>query len=303
MMTLSWITLAVLSAAVMGVISIFDAHMIQRRMPSWQSFLLGISIYTFIYTIVLFFIIPVPTGVGAAGWAAAVVAGILRGIAFAVMLSMMQREEVTRVVPVVGVYPVFVALLAIPLLGEQLSGWQWLAVAIAVGGTVLVSIKRDGGSGAPFLTRTFWILLAAALVLAISDVGNKYALEVLPTWNVYTISTFFMALIFSSITLRRRFLKELWVMPRRGLNHFLVFLNVAIAMLGIWLTFEAMNVGPVSLVATILGSRHVFVFVYGLIVSRVFRELIDWDGDRRSLVLRFLATLMISGSIALIYIA
>ena len=69
MMTLSWITLAVLSAAVMGVISIFDAHMIQRRMPSWQSFLLGISIYTFIYTIVLFFIIPVPTGVGAAGWA------------------------------------------------------------------------------------------------------------------------------------------------------------------------------------------------------------------------------------------
>lgn len=302
-MTLSWITLAVLSAAVMGVISIFDAHMIQRRMPSWQSFLLGISLYTFIYTIILFLVIPVPVGVGALGWGAAVAAGILRGVAFAVMLSMMQREEVTRVVPVVGVYPVFVALMAIPLLGEQLSTWQWLAVAIAVSGTVLISIRREGGRGTPFLTRTFWILLAAALVLAISDVGNKYALEVLPTWNVYAISTFFLAVVFSVITLRRRFIKELWARPQRGLNHFLVFLNVAIAMLGIWLTFEAMNAGPVSLVATILGSRHVFVFVYGLLVSRVFRELIDWNGDRRSLVLRFLATLMISGSIALIYIA
>ncbi len=302
-MTLSWITLAVISAAVMGVISIFDAHMIQRRMPSWQSFLLGISLYTFIYTIVLFIVIPIPSGVGALGWFAAVAAGVLRGIAFAVMLSMMQREEVTRVVPVVGIYPVFVALLAIPLLGEHLSAWQWGAGAIAVSGTVLLSVRRDAGSGGPFLTRTFWILLGAALVLAISDVGSKYALEVLPTWNVYTISTFSLALVFSVITLRPWVLRELRVMPRRGLNHFLVFLNVAIAMVGIWITFEAMNLGPVSLVATLLGSRHVFVFVYGLIISRVFREFIDWKGDRRSLLLRFLATMMISGGVALIYLA
>jgi drug/metabolite transporter (DMT)-like permease len=301
-MTLSWITLAILSAAVMGVISIFDAHMIQRRMPSWQSFLLGISLYTFTYTIVLLVVIPIPEGVGAAGWIAAVGSGILRGIAFAMMLRMMQQEEVTRVVPVVGVYPVFVALLAIPLLGEQLSGWQWGAVAFAVGGTVLISVKRGGDRRGPFLTRTFWTLLASALVLALSDVGNKYALEVLPTWNVYAISTFFLAVVFSVITLRRRVLRELWVMPRRGLNHFLIFLNVAIAMVGIWLTFEAMNIGPVSLVATILGSRHVFVFVYGLIISRVFKDLIDWNGDRRSLILRFLATMMISGGVALIYL-
>jgi uncharacterized membrane protein len=301
-MTLSWITLAILSAAVMGVISIFDAHMIQRRMPSWQSFLLGISLYTFAYTIVLLIVIPIPQGVGAAGWAAAVGSGVLRGIAFAMMLRMMQREEVTRVVPVVGIYPVFVVLLAIPLLGEQLSGWQWGAVAFAVCGTVLISVKRGGERGGPFLTRTFWTLLASALVLALSDVGNKYALEVLPTWNVYAISTFFLAVVFSVITLRRRVLRELWVMPQRGLNHFLVILNVAIAMVGIWLTFEAMNLGPVSLVSTILGSRHVFVFIYGLIVSRYFKELIDWNGDRRSMILRFLATLMISGGIALIYL-
>jgi len=301
-MTLSWITLAVLSAAVMGVISIFDAHMIQRRMPGWQSFLLGISLYTFVYTTVLLFVIPVPVGVPAAGWIAAVAAGILRGIAFALMLRMMQREEVTRVVPVVGVYPVFVALLAIPLLGEQLSGWQWGAVVFAVSGTVLISVKRGGGRGGPILTRTFWTLLLSAAVLALSDIGNKYALAVLPTWNVYTVSTFFLALVFSVITLRRKYLRELWGMPRRGLNHFLVIINVAIAMVGIWLTFEAMSVGPVSLVATILGSRHVFVFVYGLIIARFFREFIDWKGDRRALLLRFLATLMISGGIALIYL-
>ena len=43
----------------------------------------------------------------------------------------MHREEVTRVVPVIGTYPVFVALFAIPLLGERLSGLQWLAVALS----------------------------------------------------------------------------------------------------------------------------------------------------------------------------
>jgi bacterial/archaeal transporter family protein len=301
-MSINWVTYAVLSTAVMGFISVFDAHMIQRRMPGWRSFLLGISLFMFVYTIVLLCIVPVPRGAGTDAWVAAVVSGMLRGTAFAIMLRTMHQEEVTRVVPVIGTYPVFVALFAIPLLGERLSGLQWLAVALVLGGAVLVSLKRDGRQRGAFISGTFWKLLVAAIVLALSDVGNKYALELLPVWNVYAISTFFLAVVFSTITLRRSVLREIWEMPQRGLNIFLVFLNVAVAALGIWLLFEAFDRGPVSLVSAVAGSRLVFVFVYGLLLGGIVTRFIDWDKSRLSLLIRFSATLMIAGGIALIYL-
>jgi drug/metabolite transporter (DMT)-like permease len=301
-MSINWVTYAVLSTAVLGFISVFEAHMVQRRMPGWRSFLLGISLFIFAYTIVLLFIVPVPRGAGTEAWIAAVAAGVLRGTAFAIIMQTMQREEVTRVVPVIGTYPVFVALFAIPLLGERLSGLQWLAVALAVGGAVLVSLKRDGRRRGAFISGTFWKLVAAAILLALSDVGNKYALELLPVWNVYAISTFFLAVVFSTIALRRSVLREIWEMPQRGRNIFLVFLNVAVSALGTWMLFEALGRGPVSLVSAVAGSRLVFVFVYGILLGGVVTRYIDWDKSRLSLLIRFSASLMIVGGIALIYL-
>jgi uncharacterized membrane protein len=295
--SIHWITLAV-----MGAISIFDAHLIQRRMPGWRSFILSAGACIFGLAVVLFCIIPVPTGVGADAWVATATAGILRGIGFTLMLRALHDEEIARVAPVVGIYPVFVALLAIPLLGEQLSNWQWFAVAVVVSGAVLISVKRDGRHRGPFITRTFWKLVAAALIFAFSDVGNKYALESLPTWNVYTINIFFMALAFAAVTLRLDVLRTLRDMPQRSFNLFLVLLNVAIGMLGTWLIFLAMDAGPVSLVSTITSSRHAFVIFYGLLMHKIVANFIEWDSGLVPFLVRLVATLMIIGGIAVIYL-
>ena len=91
-------------------------------------------------------------------------------------------------------------------------------------------------------------------------------------------------------------------MPRRHRNMFLVFLNVVVAMLGNWLLFEAMDRGPVSLVSAVAGSRHVFVFVYGLLLGSVVTRFMDWDRNPRSLLPRLFATLMITAGIVLIYL-
>lgn len=300
--SIHWITLAVLSAAVMGAINIFDAHMIQRRMPGWRSFVLSLGVYIFGLAVVLFCVNPIPTGVSANSLAAAAAAGVMRGLGFLLMLSALHKQEIARVAPVVGTYPVFVALLAIPLLGEQLSNWQWFAVSVVVCGAVLISIKRDRRHHGPFITRAFWKLVAAALFLAFSDVCNKYALDSLTTWNVYTINIFFMALVWVMVTLRPSALRSLLNMPRRGFNLFLVLLNFAIGMLGTWFFFTAMDAGPVSLVATIAGSRHAFVIFYGLLLHKVVANFIKWDSGLVPFLVRLVATLMITGGIAVIYL-
>jgi uncharacterized membrane protein len=84
----------------------------------------------------------------------------------------------------------------------------------------------------------------------------------------------------------------------------LLVLNETLAVTGIILIFWAMANGPVSLVSTITGSRPIFVLVFALILSR-FRSgfLLEGQSGKGTLALRLIATAMIVGGIAIIYLA
>jgi uncharacterized membrane protein len=84
----------------------------------------------------------------------------------------------------------------------------------------------------------------------------------------------------------------------------LIVVNETIAMIGIVLVFWAMESGPVSLVSTIAGSRPIFVFMLALIFNRILPNfLLDRKSDRWALAIRLIATTMIAGGIAIIYLA
>ena len=61
------------------------------------------------------------------------------------MLKTMRSEEVSRVVSVVHTFPIFVAIMAVPLLGEVLGKTEWLAIFMTVTGRTLyrTSLPRD----------------------------------------------------------------------------------------------------------------------------------------------------------------
>ena len=84
----------------------------------------------------------------------------------------------------------------------------------------------------------------------------------------------------------------------------LIVVNETLAMTGITLIFRAMGSGPVSLVSTITGSRPIFVFVLALILNRFLPEfLLEGQFGRGALAVRLIATAMIAGGIAIIYLA
>ena len=78
--------------------------------------------------------------------------------------------------------------------------------------------------------------------------------------------------------------------------------NVYMAVLGFWLFFKALEKGPVSLVSTITGSRHVFVLTYAFILSRLTPSFIDWQYGKGLLVLRVVSIAMIVGGITILYL-
>ena len=72
------------------------------------------------------------------GLTAAAISGGCGALGMATFYLALDHGKASSVVPVIGVYPAFVALLAVAFLSETLSAVQAIGVALAVTGVVLV---------------------------------------------------------------------------------------------------------------------------------------------------------------------
>jgi len=301
---IDWVSLTILGTVALGVVNVIDSHLISRRMPNLRAYLLPVGIVILIYSLVTFCLFPLPEGVGAWPLLAAVASGVLRATSVAILLYILKTEEVSWAIPLFQAYPVFVAIMAVPLLGETLGYLQWLAIFIVVAGAVIISIKRGPGGSTTWLGRTFFLLFGAGLLMAVADVASKYALGYITFWNMYWIGSFCLSGIFLLFSLRPAILRELGNISQRGLTMVLITINETLAMVGIVLVFWAMEWGPVSLVSTITGSRPIFVFFLAFIINRILPNfLLGGQSGRGTLTIRLIATAMIAGGIAIIYLA
>ena len=301
---MDWATIAILGTIALGMVNVLDSHLIVRRMPSLRAYLIPVSLVILVFSLTTFYLFPLPEGVGAWPLTVAVFSGILRTASVAILLYVLKTEEVSWAVPLFYTYPVFVSVMAVPLLGEMLGYLQWLAIVIVVAGAVIVS-KGQSPSGSVFrLGKPFFLLLGASLMMAVADVASKYALEYITFWNMYWIASLSLSVIFLLFALRPGVVKELVNMPRPGTAMALITVNETLAMAGIVLVFWAMESGPVSLVATIAGSRPIFVFFLAVALNRILPDfLLEARSSRGALAVRLAATAMIAGGIAIIYLA
>lgn len=299
---MSWVNAAVLSAAVIGAVNIIDSHLLSRRMPSLRSFLLPVGIFSLIYGLILFVLFPLPEGISSLALLVALASGFLTSAAIIIMLYAMRSEEVSLVVPLVHTYPVFVAIMAIPILGESLVYLQWLAVIIVVAGAVMVSIRREATGKNTWLGKSFLLLISSSLLMAAANIASKYALDHISFWNMYWLSAFCMSFFFLLISLRPNVFRELYNIQRRKSVMGLIVSSETVVPIGVLLQFWAIARGPVSLVSTIIATRPIFVFIFTLILSRVSPAFLEWHWTKAILVLRFAAIAMIVAGVALIYL-
>jgi drug/metabolite transporter (DMT)-like permease len=302
-MTIDWATTAILGTIALAVVHVVDSHLIARRMPSLQAYLLPVGFIISTFGIVTCVLYPLPADVAAGPLWVAVACGVLRTLALSILLYILKTQEVSWASPLFHTYPVFVALMAVPLLGEVLGWLQWLAVFIVVLGALVISIKRSPAGHRFRPDKPFFMLALASLLMAMSDVCGKYALDYISYWNVYWISSFSMVAGFLLVSLRPAVFRQLGKVRRLKTTLAVMAANETLAMGGIVLIFWAMAAGPVSLVSTISSSRPIFVFIIALVISFIRPDLLLEEKSAKGvLALRLLATAMIAAGIAIIYL-
>jgi len=288
----TWIVFALLSGFLMAVVNLLDKLVLDRwsRHPAVPVLLLGIISTVPAGLILLLNGVPrLPPRL----WILVLAAGAaLLGFA-AFYFRAAAVEEISRVVPLQYLGPLFVSGLAALFLEEVFPPRRYLGVALMIVGAVLVSSRfplrlRPG--------RAFWLMILSAISLSIQLVITKHLLSFADYWSVFALIRLAMAVAMLPLliqhfrdliaSLREHGTKVIWVMV--GDQH--------IALAGaLFLTIAAAS-GPITLVNALAAVQPFFVLVFSLLLSRA-RPLLFREETGRAVVLMKLAavTLMFLG--------
>ena len=302
-MPTDWLWIALASAATAGVVGVVDSHFVTRLMPGLRAYLLIIGVSTAIFSASGLLLFPFPSDLDWLVVSVAIGAAVIRTGGVILLLYVLQKQDVARVIPLNGLTPVFVAVLALVFLGERLAPVQWGALWLAVAGAVLISFKHSGGASR-FQSQAFWLMLFSSLMFGAADVITKYTLSHLSFWNNASISFLVTAVIITAVSLRRTVVKEVWRLGRPGLTIVAATSNQLLAMLSMVLAFWAIQKNAVALVSTTLSSRPLFVLAYTIVLARLLPGFVpDSLNERRDVIQKAIATLMIVVAIALIFLS
>ena len=227
------------------------------------------------------------------------IAGLFWGASLWTMFIGYRFEEASRASAVIHTFPVFVALLAVPFLGELLSIAQCLAILIVVVGAFSISLRSSAGNLFT-INKAFPILIAASILTALAHITGKYSLEKIEVEFVYAMRNFFMATFLAMFMRPKDTVTVIRALKNPQTLALVIVGETILAPIGIFLNVAASSIGAISIVSTVTASRPFFVFLYGSILSVGPFRLLDESIDIRTLATKAISISLIIGGIALL---
>lgn len=210
-----------------------------------------------------------------------------------------QEKEVSRIVPVLDAYPVFVAILAVLALGERLSAVHWLAIFLVVAGIVLTSSHQALGSIRLRNPKTLLIALGASLAMAAYSVIGKASLEYVSFWHLLAFSSLWTAPVSGIVARRMGSWPEVLNISKKAAPFATTAGSSLAIMTAFAFGFMAFERGPVSLASAIMATRPLWIVVYSIgvayIAPRLVIEPVSATGLKSKAVAAALVVLGVSG--------
>ncbi|MBI2856227.1 MAG: EamA family transporter [Chloroflexi bacterium] len=292
---MDWITLSLLSALSVSAYTIVQKYAFQRQLSSFVAFAFWGALFHLGIAVIILIAKPLPVP-----WASLPVlmvlgVGVLNaGYTLLINRVIQGEDEISRVVPVVDTYPVFIAILAVLLLGEALTPLKWLAMGLVISGAVLASWHQALPGERVKLGSSFFLLLLASLGIAVYSVATKYALGYLSFWHVYALSWVASAPAF----VLAAHMLHAWHDVGMGASSIgsLVTTMSAHAMLFAAFVsgFMAFALGPVSLSSAIMASRPIIVLAYATLVGIFLPKVLAERTSRRAMLEQGLAASLVT---------
>lgn len=205
-------------------------------------------------------------------------------------------EEVSRVIPLIYLSPLFVLILAAIFLNETLTPVKYLGVFLMTAGAFFIS----SGKLAPtpnFGVGAFWFAVLSALMFAFVGIITKYLLNVADFWTVFAYVR--MGAFITSLTGFYFYFKDF--KPLIEARNFkitgLLIFNALLLLFGILLLTQATATGSVTLVGALTSFQPFFTFLLATLSTIFFPSIVKERIERSLIVQKILAiTFIVAGS-------
>lgn len=290
---MDWFGFALLSSMVWAGTNVVDKFFLTRYVKSPFSY----QILCALTNMSLVFLIPFFTQVSLAfpWFLLCIIASSVTWAAFVFYNKAVMSEEVSRVIPLMYLTPIFILPLAIIFLNEVLNLSKYLGVLLLVAGAILVSYRKLKGRRG-FLSPTLKLILIVDLVIAFYEVIIKYILGFIDYWSLFFWNNvgglLGVFLFFSFRKLRKDFLDDVYRLGKRG---FLLryLLGSSLYLIGAISFYFALSIGPVSLVSSMGSIQPFFVLIYATILTFLIPKIFTEKIDKSTISLKLFAIFII----------
>jgi len=285
---MSWVFFSILAALCWAIVSIVDKYVLS----SWiKKPIVAVIIYTFVslVTSLLIFIFRGFSELSYFNIFLAFVGGVFVVLMAVFYFKAVQIEEISRVVPLFFLSPLFIMLFAAIFLNEALTPLKYLGVVIMVLGAILISLKSFSKIS---LGKAFWFIMVSVLSISIYSILLKYLLNFSDFWTIYGYSKIGTAfpLIF---ILYFYFPDLLSTIKQHGKKVVIVVsLSESLSVVAGLLFTIAIAIGYVTLVKALSSIQSLFVFLFTIILTIFYPKILK-EEIKKSIIFVKLAAIII----------
>lgn len=290
-MLMSWIYFSILAYFLWGIVSTSDKIIVSKFIKSAKGYLILISFAgLFVVLSIPFFNFRLPD---LRNLILILLSGILYIYGLTFYLEAIAIEEVSRVIPLYQLRPIFVYFISVLTIGENFSVNDGIAFFLLVGGSFLISLEKI--EGVFKLRKAFYLMIFANILLAIYYVITKYIFNTNPFWNSFVIVRIGSFLGGLSLMIFNKYRKEMInILQSISLKNFSMVLGNQFLNIGALTSITySISMGSVSLINSLNGFHSIFVLINSLFLSYKFPNILKEDFRKPILSIKIVSIILI----------
>ncbi len=283
-----WLIFTLASAILFSITNIIEKHVISDELKDSK---LSISIYGISYFVIglVMLIIAKTDIILNASFAIAISAGISMGLARWLYYKSLKREEVSRVIPLYLITPLFVLILGIIFLNETFTLQKYLGIFLLILGAMSISIRIDKGKKR--ITPIIYLILFSTFLFAVRDVLSRHIsqkLEFIALFFGLSMGVILVSLVLLVIHHPAMIHKKKKIL---GIKH-LILLSL-MNIIAHLLFLKALTLQKAALVSALVNSKVFLVFVIAIAFSKYNPKIIREHLKKETIILKVIGTILL----------
>lgn len=289
-----WVIFSILAALIWAVVNTVDKYILTKWIRTPLVPVIIVGLIGLVASVVVYFVY---------GFAPlsnlnvflALVAGIFYILMTVFYFKALKIGEVSKVVPLFYLSPLFILIFAGVFLGEIFTPLKYGGIFLLTIGAILIS------SDNPLKirpTKAFWWMLLATISIAINALLTKHLLNFADYWTIFAWTR--IGAIIGMIPIAYLYLPELIATVKEHGKRVVVVIstNETLNLLGVLFITIATSIGYVTLVNALSSVQPFFVLLFAVLLSIFYPSILKEELSKSIISLKILAiVLMFIGAI------